>query len=45
MVLIDETVHALHVTTPKGEPGNFAARNFLEGSRPKARGSILQERS
>lgn len=34
MMLIDGVVHALHVST-KGEDGNFAARNFIEGSRPK----------
>ena len=31
-MLIDGVVHALHETV-KGEPSNFAARNFLEGSR------------
>jgi hypothetical protein len=34
MLLIDEVVHALHVST-RGEASNFAARNFIEGSRPK----------
>jgi hypothetical protein len=34
MMLIDGVVHALHETA-KGEPSNFAARNFIEGSRPK----------
>lgn len=33
MMLIDGVVHALHETA-KGEPSNFAARNFIEGSRP-----------
>jgi hypothetical protein len=35
MLLIDEVVHALHVASRDDAPGNFAARNFLEGSRPK----------
>jgi hypothetical protein len=35
MVLIDAAVHALHVSVRDDLPGNFAARNFLEGSRPK----------
>jgi len=35
MLLIDAVVHALHVTSRDDLPGNFAARNFLEGSRPK----------
>lgn len=35
MLLIDATVHALHVASRDDAPGNFAARNFLEGSRPK----------
>ena len=35
MVLIDAVVHALHVASRDDIPGNFAARNFLEGSRPK----------
>lgn len=35
MVLIDSVVHALHVASRRDMPGNFAARNFLEGSRPK----------
>lgn len=35
MVLIDAVVHALHVTSREDAPGNFAARNFLEGSRRK----------
>jgi ribosomal protein L37AE/L43A len=35
MLLIDEVVHALHVASRDDIPGNFAARNFLEGSRPK----------
>lgn len=34
MVLIDGAVHALHLTV-KGEVSNFAARNFIEGSRPR----------
>src|SRR5205807_4926511 len=33
MLLIDAAVHALHVSTRADAPGNFAARNFLEGSR------------
>jgi ribosomal protein L37AE/L43A len=35
MLLIDEVVHALHVASRDDAPGNFAARSFLEGSRPK----------
>ncbi len=35
MLLIDGVVHALHVSAREGSHGNFAARNFLEGSRPK----------
>jgi hypothetical protein len=35
MVMIDTVVHALHVSSREDSPGNFAARNFLEGSRPK----------
>jgi hypothetical protein len=35
MLLIDSVVHALHVASRSDAPGNFAARNFLEGSRPK----------
>ena len=35
MLLIDAVVHALHVASRSDMPGNFAARNFLEGSRPK----------
>ena len=35
MLLIDEVVHGLHVASRADAPGNFAARNFLEGSRPK----------
>ena len=35
MFLIDSVVHALHVSSRSDAPGNFAARNFLEGSRPK----------
>ena len=35
MLLIDTVVHALHVASRSDLPGNFAARNFLEGSRPK----------
>lgn len=34
MLLIDAVVHALHVSSRDDLPGNFAARNFLEGSRP-----------
>lgn len=34
MILIDGAVHALHMTA-KGEVSNFAARNFIEGSRPR----------
>lgn len=34
MILIDGVVHALHLTA-KGDVSNFAARNFIEGSRPK----------
>ena len=34
MVLIDGVVHALHMTA-KGDVSNFAARNFIKGSRPK----------
>ena len=35
MLLIDGVVHTLHVASRSDLPGNFAARNFLEGSRPK----------
>jgi len=35
MLLVDAVVHALHVSSRRDSPGNFAARNFLEGSRPK----------
>jgi hypothetical protein len=35
MLLIDAAVHALHVSSRDDLPGNFAARNFLEGSRPR----------
>lgn len=35
MVLVDAVVHALHVESRADAPGNFGARNFLEGSRPK----------
>ncbi|HVE94879.1 MAG TPA: hypothetical protein VNB24_08175 [Acidimicrobiales bacterium] len=35
MCLIDAVVHALHVSSRADLPGNFAARNFLDGSRPK----------
>lgn len=35
MILIDGVVHALHVATGNQEFGNFSARNFIEGSRPK----------
>ena len=35
MLLIDAVVHGLHVASRSDAPGNFAARNFLEGSRPK----------
>jgi len=35
MILIDAAVHALHVSARLDLFGNFAARNFLEGSRPK----------
>lgn len=35
MLLIDSVVHAQHVASRSDRPGNFAARNFLEGSRPK----------
>jgi hypothetical protein len=35
MLLIDAVVHALHVSSRDDLPGNFAARNFIEGSRPK----------
>ena len=35
MVLVDAIVHALHVSARHDLPGNFAARNFIEGSRPK----------
>jgi ribosomal protein L37AE/L43A len=35
MLLIDSVVHALHVASRSDMPGNFAARNFIEGSRPK----------
>jgi hypothetical protein len=34
MMLIDRVVHALHVAA-HGSIGNFAARNFLEGKRPR----------
>jgi hypothetical protein len=34
MMLIDGVVHELHLTIT-GEPSNFAARNFIEGTRPK----------
>lgn len=33
MLLIDAVVHELHLTAA-GDPSNFAARNFIEGSRP-----------
>jgi ribosomal protein L37AE/L43A len=32
MMMIDAVVHELHLTAT-GEPSNFAARNFIEGSR------------
>jgi hypothetical protein len=35
MLLIDAVVHGLHEASRDDLPGNFAARNFLEGSRPK----------
>lgn len=35
MLLIDRLVHALHVAAVEGSAANFAARNFLEGSRPR----------
>ena len=35
MLVIDTVVHALHESSRPDAPGNFAARNFLEGSRPK----------
>lgn len=35
MMLIDAVVHALHLSTRSEAQGNFAARNFVEGSRPK----------
>ncbi len=35
MLLIDRLVHALHVAAVEGSVANFAARNFLEGNRPK----------
>jgi hypothetical protein len=35
MLLVDSVVHALHRASRSDLPGNFAARNFLEGSRPK----------
>jgi ribosomal protein L37AE/L43A len=35
MLLIDAVVHALHAASRSDMPGNFAARNILEGSRPK----------
>jgi hypothetical protein len=35
MLLVDAVVHALHVSSRDDLPGNFAARNLLEGSRPK----------
>jgi ribosomal protein L37AE/L43A len=35
MLLVDMVVHALHVASRADVPGNFGARNFLEGSRPK----------
>jgi hypothetical protein len=34
MMLIDGVVHELHLTL-QGDPSNFAARNFIEGDRPK----------
>ena len=34
MMLIDAVIHALHETA-KGEPSNFAARNFITGGRSK----------
>ena len=33
MMMIDAVVHELHLTL-QGEPSNFAARNFIEGTRP-----------
>jgi hypothetical protein len=33
MMLIDGVIHELHLTM-QGDPSNFAARNFIEGSRP-----------
>ena len=35
MLLIDRLVHALHIAAVEGSAANFAARNFLEGNRPK----------
>lgn len=35
MLLIDRVVHAIHQVMVKGGYGNFAARNILEGNRPK----------
>jgi hypothetical protein len=35
MLLVDAVVHSIHVASRDDLPGNFAARNFLEGSRPK----------
>jgi hypothetical protein len=35
MMLIDRVVHALHDSARDDLSGNFAARNFLEGSRPR----------
>jgi len=35
MLLIDAVVHSLHMSSRDDSPGNFAARNFLEGTRPK----------
>ena len=35
MILIDRLVHALHVASAEGSVANFAARNFLDGNRPK----------
>jgi len=35
MLLIDRLVHALHVAAAEGAIVNFAARNFLEGNRPR----------
>jgi hypothetical protein len=34
MMMIDAVVHELHLTA-QGDPSNFAARNFIEGTRPK----------